>query len=251
MDAEGGETRWLPARTRALVDEAVHAARTTLGERFVAAVLVGAAATPSRQDRARAPQVLVVARELPLERVVALGAAAQRPMKQGVRIRTLTLSELERSCDAFALEVAEWRDRHVLLAGEDPFTACVVKDADLRLGLEAAFRGLKRRVRNRALADLGTAGRRDHVADALADALERLIVLAHHTLRLMGREVPTEEPALIGAFATAADADPKALIGLRDTIRAGRPLADPMAGVGAMLAFVERGAALLDTLEAP
>lgn len=117
-------------------------------------------------------------------------------------------------------------------------------------GLEAAFRGLKRRVRNRALADLGTAGRRDHVEDALADALERLIVLAHHTLRLMGREVPAEEPALIGAFATVADADPKALIHMRDAIRAGRPLSDPMASVGATLAFVERGAALLDTLEA-
>jgi len=242
-------TPWLPAKTRGWIDDAVGAAERALGDGFVAAALVGAAATPSRQDRAQGPQVLVIAKALPMDAVRRLGEAARPAMKKGVRLRTLTSSELERSCDVFALEVAEWRDRHVLLAGDDPFARCDITDADLRHGLEAGFRGLKRRLRNRVLADLGSGGRTDHADAAIREALERLLALAHHALALDGAEPPREEPALIEAFAKAVGASPAPALALRARVRKAEPIRAPLEDVEALLTLIEPGADYIDQME--
>jgi len=245
----GTATPWLPAKTRGWIDDAVAACQQVLGDGFVAAALVGAAATPSRQDRARGPQVLLVAKALPMGIVKRLGEAARPAMRKGVRVRTVTASELERSCDVFALEIAEWRDRHVRLAGDDPFARCDVTDADLRRGLEAGFRGLKRRLRNRVLADLGSGGRTDHADAAVREAFERLLSLAHHALALDGADPPPEEPALIEAFAKAVGADPKPVLGLRRRVRAAEPIRAPLDDAEALLGLLEPGTDYVDAME--
>lgn len=239
---------WLPAQTRRWVRDAVAAASRALEEDLVAVLLVGAAASPARPDRGRDPQVLVVARTLPMDRLTRLAQHAHDAMRAGVRVRALTARELARSCDVFALEVAEWRDRHVLLAGSDPFTECTIERADLVRGLEAAARGLVRRVRNRVLADLGTDGRRDHADEALADAIERALVIAHHTLALDG-EPPRDEVALLTELSNAAGAEAQPVLDMRAELRRTGRIARPTDRLAPLLAWLDKVVEHVDALE--
>lgn len=244
------EVSWLPARLTRQIDDAVLAAREVFaGERLVAVLLVGAAATPSRQDRARGALLVVIVEDLPLVDIGRLAQAARGPMRHGVRIRTLTRGELERSCDVYALEVADWRDRHVRLAGDDPFGGCAIEDADLRRGLEAALRGMNRRARNRLLHAMGAEDRKTERSAAVAELLERLLTVAHHALSLTGAEPPTEEKALLEALGEAADASPdpaaKALFELRQR----GALADPIDALAELSPFVTALARWVDGLE--
>ncbi len=240
---------WLPARTRRSIGEAVDAVARALADDFLAAALVGAAASPARADRARGPQVLVIARSLPMSRLAALAERGRATMRAGVRLRALTAEELRQSCDVFALEIAEWRDRHVLLRGDDPFAACVIERADMIRSLEAAARGLVRRLRNRVLADLGTQGKRDDAAQAVGDALERSLVIAHHFLALNG-EPPADEVELLRALSAEAGADESAILAAyQEQRRAGRVM-KPLDHVAGLLPWLEAVAARVDRAEA-
>lgn len=242
---ERRELHWLPTKTRRSIEAAVTGAERALGSRLEAAVLVGAAASPARADRARAPQVLVITSDLPGTQLRELAAQVHDAMRANVRVRVLTSGELTRSCDVFALEVAEWRDRHVSLRGDDPFADCTIEDADLVRSLEAAARGLVRRLRNRVLADLGTDGRRDDAANAVGDAIERSLVIAHHYLALQG-EPPAEEAALLDAISEAAGLDPKPVHALHEELRSRGRVAKPVDAAVTLLPWLEGIVELVD-----
>lgn len=241
---------WLPSVTLALVDAGVAGLEATFAERLAAAALVGAAASPVRHDRARAPEILAVVRAVEVEDLSALAARVGKAMRRGLRIRVLTEEELRTSCDVFALEAAEWRDRHVLLAGDDPFTALAIRDADLRRALEQAVRGLGRQLRNRILSAEATDGRRGDVQLALSIALERLVEIAHHALRLAGEDVPAEEDALLEAFARWIDADPVPVAARLAELRSVGELDDPWATCRALVPFLDAAKRAIDGLGA-
>lgn len=237
---------WLPSRTHALVDAGVDALRAVFADRLAAACLVGAAASPVRHDRARAPEILAVVREISVDDLRALAARARKPMTRGLRIRALTEEELRTSSDVFALEVAEWRDRHVRLAGEDPFAALTIDDADLRRSLEQALRGLGRQLRNRLLSAEATKGRQGDAQLALAMALERLVEIAHHALKLWGETPPAKEDALIEALAARVGADPAPVAARLGELRSVGELADPWGTFGALMPFIDAAKRAID-----
>ena len=241
---------WLPKRTLDLVNDAVEALRDVFSDRLEAVALVGAAASPVRHDRARAPRVLaLVADEIGTEDLRRLGRTAKGAMRRGVRVLLLTSDELATSSDVFAFEVAEWRDRHVLLHGDDPFEDVELAPADLRRSLEQASRGLGRQLRNRLLASIATDGRRADAQSAVAAALERLVEIAHHALALSGEDAPGEEAALVSAWARKADVDPAPIVKLLEELRADGQLADPMAAHEVTSAFADASKRAIDQLD--
>ena len=240
---------WLPARSWQLVERSVAALREALGERLAAAVLVGTAANPAHQHRARAPEILAVVGDGALD-AAALARGLRGPMGDGARVRLVSRRELARSCDVFALEVAEWKARSLLLFGDDPFAALEVRPADLRHGLETELRGLGRRIKNRVLTGLATGEKRDDPRQAVIDGVDRLVVVAHHALLLLGADPPHDEPALVRALAERAKADAEPLLAELARVRAGERI-DPAQALEALLAVVEPATTLVDELTVP
>jgi hypothetical protein len=238
---------WLPPRAARLIAQTVVALAEALGPRLEAAILVGAAMNPARQDRARAPEILAIAAPEALEDLTLLSLRLREFMLQGVRVRALTHDELAGSCDVFALEVADWKDRHRLLHGRDPLPALSVSPAHLRHALETELRGLSRRIRNRVLAGLATDQRRDDPALALGDGVDRLTVVAHHALLLAGEAPPREEAALLSRLAACAGADAGPLLEHLARLRSGDHL-EPAAALHALLQVVQPATAYIDRL---
>jgi hypothetical protein len=236
---------WLPERSRAQVQAAVAAVEGSLAEGLIAVCLIGAAAKPDRDSRAQ-PELLIVARELGADTLQALAKALVGPLQAGLQIRTMTEAELRGSVDVHALELAQWRDANLLLAGRDPFAELEISPIDLRHEIERALRTLGHRLRNRLLWCLATEQQR---LDALLrESLERLIGLAQQSLGLLGEPVPEDEGAVLEAFLGWAGAEVEAVLGLRTRLLGEKPASDPIAELAALAAATEAATTAVDSL---
>jgi hypothetical protein len=223
---------WLPQETITRIESAVEALKDTLGNRAQAIVLIGAALNAARHDRSQAPELLVITESLDLDDLRAVAKHLHDAMTLGVRIKLLTQGELESSADVFALEMADYRDRHVLLHGKDPFSKLDISQADLRRSVEQSLRGLNRRMRNRVLAAMGTDGQRGDAQVAVAEAINRLVVIAHHALALTGEEPPRTETELLEALCEHADVGSEAILARLERLRSGKGLGDAIEALG-------------------
>ena len=233
------------------VVDALDALERVFADAFVGAALVGASADPSRGDRVRAPEVLGVVERVNTADLASLGDALRRPMSRGLRLRVLTRNELVTSADAFALEMAEFRDRHVHLRGDDVLAAIEVEGAHLRLDLERRLRGLVRRLRNRALQRLGH-GHPESVHDVVTQTFHATVIVAHHALALAPSacaEPPSARRDLLAALCEVAGVPSGALLGLVDEIDAGKDW-DALSGLDVLLPVLEAAASWADGLSA-
>jgi hypothetical protein len=236
---------WLPERSRAQVEAAVTAVERSLADGLIAVCLVGAAAKPERDARAQ-PELLIVARELGADTLQALARALVGPLQAGLQIRMVTDAELRGSVDVHALELAQWRDANLLLAGWDPFAELEISAIDLRHEIERALRTLGHRLRNRLLWCLATEQQR---LDALLrESLERLIGLAQQSLGLLGEPVSEDEGAVLEAFLRWAGAEVEPVARLRTRLLGETPAGDPSAELAALASATEAATAAIDSL---
>lgn len=248
-DQSNDPTRWLPAKSLAAIDAAKSAIERALGDRCVAVVLIGAALNPTRGDRAQSPELLVVAKRDYLGRMSALAEALAPSMRGGVRVRVLTEEEVERAADVFALEFAEWKARHRVLAGADPFAKTEVTPANLRHAIELELRSLSRRVRNRVLAGIAAGPSRDDPAQAIRDGVDRLMVAVHHLLVLADKSDLRDESAMLEAVEKRCSVDTKALRGALASIRSAKSPPSPIDALSALLAVSDGVAQWVDRWE--
>lgn len=237
---------WLPAMTRRLIEHTVTALTTALAADLEAAALVGAAMNPARADRGRSPEIIALAASPRLVDIAPIARSLHDVMRAGARVRLLSRRELERSCDVFTLEIAEWRARHHPLHGADVFATLTWSPADMRRSLETELRGLSRRIRNRVLAGLATDGERDDPRQAVADGIDRLLIAAHHALELFGEAPPPEEPALLQALGMRAGADVEPLQKHLIIVRAGDTRLDTIPALAALLTVIEPAIEMVD-----
>lgn len=242
---------WLPKHTGELLTRAAAVARESLGQELAAVILVGSAMHPERASRALRPEVLVVVHRLPLDSLRLLAKALAPLVKKGLRPRTITMHELERGSDVFALEVAEWRTRHWLIEGEDPFGGVQIQSADLRRTIEFNLRGLGRRLRNRVLVGAAMDDRGGQARQAVLDALDTLTVAAHHTLAWLGKNAPLLDVEVIVAVGSALSIDASPVQSLLERMQKARSAEDPAAALDAILPFVDALAEAVDRLETP
>jgi hypothetical protein len=236
---------WMPDRVRAPIDAAVAAVESLLGNELIAVCLIGAAAKPDRDVRAH-PELLIVAEALTSTTLRALAKGLVGPLQSGLQIRMVTRAELRGSVDVHALELAQWRDEHLLLAGRDPFAALDIAAGHLRHEIERALRTLGHRLRNRLLWCLATEQLR---LDALLrEGLERLTEIAHHTLGLLEEPRPSDEVAMLEAFLRWAGSESEAVLALRTRLLADEGAEDPIAELAALAAATEAATAKVDSI---
>lgn len=236
---------WMPERQRAPIEAAVKAVQSSLGEGLIAVCLIGAAAKPDRDLRAN-PELLIVAEQLTSDTLRVLAKGLVAPLKSGLQIRTVTRAELRGSVDVHALELAQWRDQHLLLAGRDPFAELEIAAEHLRHEIERALRTLGHRLRNRLLWCLATEQLR---LDALLrESLERLTEVAHHSLRLLKQPLPSDEGALLEEFLRWAGGESEPVLALRARLLVDGAAVDPIAELAALTAATEAATAKVDSI---
>jgi hypothetical protein len=239
---------WLPQRSRDLVEAALAACITAMPDELLAVCLIGGAARRERDLRGSSEQLelLIVVEQLPASQLPVLAEGLREPLKGGLQLRTVTRLELLGSVDVQALELAEWRDRNVLLHGDDPFAALVLAPSDLRHEIERALRGLSQRLRNRLLWCLATEQRRLDVV--LREGVDLLLSLAHHTLAMVGEPPERDDGVLIGQFGAWVGVDVEAITSLRNRLMAGQAAGDPLAELSSLAVVIEAACVRVDAL---
>ena len=240
---------WLSEQIRDPIQAATPAIEQALAHQLIAVCLIGPAARRGRQLRGAHAELLVVERlDTDSLRELAKGLAA--PLRGGLQIRTVTRAELAGSVDVQALEIATWRDHHLLLVGRDPFAGLVITAKDLRHEIERALRTLSQRLRNRMLWCLATEQMR--LDAVLREGIELLTVLGHHTLGLVGEQAPKDEAALLERLlawsGSSASPSTPIVMALRARLEAPRAPQDPLAELAALAATTEAVCARVDSL---
>lgn len=191
----------LEARVRSCVEAVVRGA----GEQLASVALVA-------RRQGRAAELVIVLRRAHAATLANVGHQVARHVGADLRLSVLTEHELLRAADVFALELAELRDRAVVLHGRAPFADLYSTAGELRLAIE---RGL--RLLGRALRDALVMGEpRDVETD-----LDRLATLARHWV---GMEQPAlrDDDEAIAAALRDAGASATALLAHRAALRDGR-----------------------------
>ncbi|KIG17680.1 hypothetical protein DB30_02955 [Enhygromyxa salina] len=241
---------WLSEQVRQPIDAAKPAIVRALANHLIAVCLIGPAAKRGRSMRGAHVELLIVAELLDATSLRALAKGLAQPLRAGLQIRTVTGAELAGSVDVHALEIATWRDHHLLLAGRDPFQGLEIAAKDLRHEIERALRTLTQRLRNRMLWCLATEQVR---LDALLrEGMELLTMIGHHTLALAGQQPPRDEAALLGrllawAGSSVAPVAPT-VMALRSRLEATRAPDDPLAELAALATTTEVVCARVDAL---
>ena len=159
----------------------------------------------------------------------------------------LTAREWRASADTFAIEYADIRASHRVLAGADPWAGIVVDRAHERHQLERELRGKVLRLRQGYLAGRADARALD---DLVRDTAGGWLTMLRTVLRLAGRTVPATPADVVRAGAALAGYPPEPVAALVAAARgpAGPRLAPRDPRVAAYLAAVARTAEYVDSL---
>ncbi len=219
-----------------------------LGDRLRSVLVYGSVARGEAIEGVSDVNVLVLLDRIDPETLGRLSPVAQRWAGAGNTPPLLmTWPEWRRAEDAFAIEVADMKEAHVMLHGEDPLRALEVNPVELRLQAEHELRGKLLQLREGLLL-AGTDGAQ--VGRLLLTALPSFTTYARTALRLAGQPVPKATPDALAAAATLMDADAAPLQRAWEARLQRRPLAasldDPL--VTGYYRFAERIADFVDTL---
>lgn len=186
--------------------------RSALASDFVAAYVTGSAVREGFDPRRSRVNLLVVASELPGERLDALAAAIGNDTKALVRFEPLFLTrqQIDASLDVFPIEWLEIQERHCLIEGADFLPQLVVPRAHLRLQCEHELRGKHLRLRQEYLA---AAQNPERLLAALANLASGFHTVFRTLLRLRGETPPADVAAVIERVAALYSLDAKGLLG--------------------------------------
>jgi hypothetical protein len=149
------------------------------------------------------------------------------------------LEEFRQSTDAFAIEMADLRDRREVVYGADPASDIVVPRQALRHQLEHELRARHAQLREGLML---AAPIPKSVGELLEQALPAFVCYLRAILRLAGRDVPAGSEDVIRAATNLVDARPDPFLDLWGARRAGLvpeiEIEDPL--VEAYLEVVER-----------
>jgi hypothetical protein len=174
-------------------------------------LLYGSAARGRYRPGGSDVNVVVVLREASPEALDRLAPALQRGRRSvALEPFLITADEVPRAADVFPTKFQDIAAHHVLLHGEDPFSALVVPHAHLRLRVEQELRNLCHRLRRTYV---GVRGDPQRLAAVLVDAVPGASVEFAALLRLLDHAPPTEDTpqAVLRAVAPVLGLQPAAL----------------------------------------
>ncbi|OGF04945.1 MAG: hypothetical protein A2W00_08090 [Candidatus Eisenbacteria bacterium RBG_16_71_46] len=206
-----GELRIEPGEdTLAATREWLRPVRKALGPDFLSAYLTGSVLTQGFHPKRSRVNLLVVARELPPERLDALIDATPKS-RRSPRFEPLFLTrhQIENSLDSFPIEWLEIKERHLRIEGEDIFGPLEVPRTHLRLQCEHELRAKNIRLRQSYLAN------RKHPAELeeqLRSAASGVATLFRTLLRLRGENPPSDNAHVIERVADVFHVDASGLL---------------------------------------
>jgi predicted nucleotidyltransferase len=151
-------------------------------------ILYGSAAAGDHVGKRSDYNVLVVMDQLGVEELKRFLNPTEQWVKAGNPPPLLfTLEGLRQSADVFPIELADIKDSHRLLHGEDVISGIQLSEQNLRHQLEYE---LKSKVIQLRLRYLATAGKPKQILDVMMSTLSSFMVLLRAALRLYQKEVP-------------------------------------------------------------
>lgn len=234
--------------------ERARALATELGGTYGAAlrsvVLYGSAARGDFQEGVSDLNVLVLLDDASPEALRRGSRAAQTWVKEKNPPPLLFgAEEWRRSADVFPIEVADIRDAHLVLHGDDPFEGVRVESRHLRLQCERELKGKQVQLRENYLL---FCDQPEALGEVLRRSLSTFLVLFRTVLRLAGEDPPHDPEETIRRTAARVGFDAAPVLEILRTKRSGRalrPAADAPEVVG-YLEAVGRAAEFVDRLPA-
>jgi hypothetical protein len=195
------------ADPRRLAEDFVAAVRRDTGARVTAAALFGSAARNEWIEGVSDVNVLILVDDIDTGLLGRAAPAARTFMAKGVQPLVMQMDEWHRAADVFTIELADMRDAHVALHGDDPAAHLVIDDAVLRLQAE---RELRAKLLHLHSGMLLAADDRRRLGQLFMHALPSFLTYMRAALRLAGAAVPTKSGDVINAASalTAAAAEP-------------------------------------------
>lgn len=177
----------------------------SMGDRLRSVVVYGSVARGEAIEGVSDVNVLVLLDRIDPDTLGRLSPVAQRWAGAGNTPPLLMAwPEWRRAADAFAIELADMKEAHVMLHGENPLRSLEVNPIELRLQAEHELRGKLLQLREGLL----LAGRdSEQVGRLLLTALPSFTTYARTALRLAGRPVPKTTPDVLTAVATLVGGD--------------------------------------------
>lgn len=234
--------------------ERARALATELGGTYGAAlrsvVLYGSAARGHFQEGVSDLNVLVLLDDASPEVLRRGSRAAQRWVKDGNPPPLLFgAEEWRRSADVFPIEIADIRDAHLVLHGDDPLEGVRIEPRHLRLQCERELKGKQVQLRESYLL---LCDQPEPLGKVMTRSLSTFLVLFRTVLRLAGEDPPHDPEETIRRTAARVEFDAAPVLEILRARRGGgafRPAADA-AGVVGYLEAVGRTSGFVDRLPA-
>ncbi len=173
--------------------------KAACGPLLKSVILYGSAAAGDHTGRRSNYNVLVLLSQLGIQELKMLSEVAKGWVKVGNPAPLLLTPEgLKSSADVFPLEIADIKDSHRVLFGQDPVSGLPVRKENLRRQLEHELKGKLIRLRERYLL---VAGNPRQVQELLIRSLSSFLVLLRGILRLYQSEVPVRKLEAVRALA--------------------------------------------------
>jgi predicted nucleotidyltransferase len=179
-----------------------------------AIILYGSAVAGDHVGKRSDYNVLVVMDKLGVEELKRFVGPTEQWVKAGNHSPLLfTLDGLKESADVFPIEIADIKDSHRILYGEDVVSGIELSEQNLRHQIEHELKGKVIHLRERYLA---TGGKPKLIVDLMMSSLSSFLVLFRAALRLYQEEVPTTKLEAVKRLSAKLQFDP----GVFETVEA-------------------------------
>jgi hypothetical protein len=203
------------------------------GADLASVVLYGSAARGEYRPGASDLNLLVLLRDLSPAALRRASEAARGWVAEGNPPPLfMSADEWRGSADVWAIEVADMRDGHVVVAGADPFAGVEIRLEDLRMQCERELKGKQIQLRERYLL---FAGQPAELGELLTRSFSTFLVLFRTVLRLSGEGGVRDAETVVRRVGERAGFDPAPLLEVHRARAAGQklqPAADAPVVVG-------------------
>lgn len=173
------------------LEKIVEKLKDDCGKNLVSIILYGSAAAGDYAGKKSDYNLMVIARSLEVSHLLQISKSAHTWVKQGNPPPLLfTWERLKRSLDVFPVELADIKENHKILFGEDSISNLAISYENLRLELEHELKGKLIQLRERFLF---TEGNSKLVEELMVQTLSTFLVLFKNALRLYNEKPPLKK----------------------------------------------------------
>jgi hypothetical protein len=204
--------------------------RGAVGDRLQAATLFGSAARGEWIEGVSDVNVMVLLDTLDAPLLATAAPPVRHAIEAGVVPLVMEMDEWRRAADVFSIELADMREAHTPLFGEDPVTGPAIQPSLMRLQAERELRAKLLHLHGGMLV---AADDPERLGQLFALALPSFTTYMRATLRLADRTVPPDSRGVIERTCELVGAEAAPFLEVLDARAAGNAprieLTDPIA----------------------